>query len=108
MTPHELLKAARARIADEARWTQGELARTATGWKCKPTSPRAVRWCGMGTVMAEGSGSWRDAQDALREACLRLFRKSTPGVNDVLGHAAMLRAFDAAIADTAPEEAPHA
>jgi hypothetical protein len=50
----KVLRAARERISDPERWTQGVEALTACG-RCVPgDDPDAVRWCVAGAVRAEG------------------------------------------------------
>ena len=103
-----LLKAARARIADPARWTQYTPARRLSwagevGPACEPFDPRAVSWCAVGALMVE-----RRAAGLSHAVLGRAYRRLTgptdergPApieyVNDCLGHDAVLEAFDAAI-----------
>lgn len=55
MTPTtpEALKAARERISDPERWTQGEYAKNTQGEACNANSSEACQWCAAGAVLAE-------------------------------------------------------
>jgi hypothetical protein len=46
----DVLRRARALIADPARWTEGRLARDAAGRSVKPNDPRATQWCVVGAI----------------------------------------------------------
>ena len=48
-TTLDILKAARATLANPENWTKGCYARDAAGNMCKPYSPNAVKWCAIGT-----------------------------------------------------------
>lgn len=48
MTPAEILRRARDRIATPERWTQGAYRRDANGKKCNPDE--AVCWCSVGAI----------------------------------------------------------
>ncbi len=99
MANAQILRAARARIADELHWTPWNLARDETGRAVSPKSPRAVCWCAFGALGAEGSNLDSIEAQALRKAAAKLFKTESAGyVNDVLGHAAVLAMYDAAIA----------
>jgi hypothetical protein len=92
---------ARALIADRDRWTTGSYARTAIGTKCAPDDPLAVRWCASGACLARGAADHEVSavEVALYRAAreLRGERWGPAGVNDLLGHAAVLVMYDRAI-----------
>jgi hypothetical protein len=111
----DILIAARAKIADQANWTQHALARDADN-NNKPDShpqannvfwsgltgrdPLACKFCALGAVEAvEADDSrFRQARDALNTAAFDLFRKlSIFDVNDNIGHVAVLQCYDHAI-----------
>jgi hypothetical protein len=52
MTTAELLRAAKAKLADETCWTKGALARNADGLPVDPDDPTAVCWCSDGAIQA--------------------------------------------------------
>ena len=106
MTTKEILIAARAKIADEKNWTQGELARDAKGDPCKPLSPEAVCWCTDGALrFAQGEDNLYARSygpiGALMEA-LSLEKDPSTTIpwryNDSHTHAEVLAIFDRAIA----------
>jgi hypothetical protein len=57
MTTLKILKAARARITDPARWTTGLYARDAAGIVVTPDDPKAVCWCAIGSLLVEVAGT---------------------------------------------------
>ena len=98
LTPVEILRAARALIADPARWTQGEDARDACGspaWAGRHASS-AVCWSADGALMhvERDKNSFWPARDALVAA----MGASAVVFNDTHTHAEVLAAFDRAIA----------
>ncbi len=114
MRIHDVLVAARAKIADPAHWTQGFWARTPNGVTCIPSDPRAVCWCVGGAIEAclRGVGQ----TDGFDELMLKLepiaaeilglattsrlddSTRRVTRLNDTLGHAAALELLDRAIA----------
>lgn len=103
MTASEILRAARSLISDQACWTQGKAARSASGREVMPSSKRAVCWCAQGAVERVSSSQFETASEAL-EALRRFAPSFDPSfsepfeVNDVFGHEATLQMFDLAIA----------
>ena len=99
----DVLRAARALIADPARWTRGQLACDAVGRSVKPNNPKAVRWCVMGAIRKADPDDRLErgtAHTALRLGLRRLgFSKGPMSTNDRHGHAAILAALDAAIVE---------
>jgi hypothetical protein len=69
VTPLELLKDARARIADPTRWTKGANARNAEGREVVGGDDRATCWCAVGAVLQQPEPI---ADSALREALFAL------------------------------------
>jgi len=67
-----------------------------------PQDPTACRWCSTGAIYAEPLSKARnEARDALGAAARETFHGyGVVDVNDQLGHAAVLRMFDVAIART--------
>lgn len=96
----EDLWAARELLADPGRWTQGVYARDERGAKMPPEDVRAVCWCALGALLRP-EATWQ--ADFVRggaflvQAADELFRSTPSGVNDRLGHAAVLRIYDRAI-----------
>jgi hypothetical protein len=96
MTTVELLKAAKAKIADEKHWTREAWARDEGGVKIDEGHPDARQWCAVGALYLVG--------DFPKAAAARLIldQVATEGrgifdVNDRLGHDAVMRAYDKAI-----------
>ena len=99
-TPVEILKAARERIADPERWCQKAYARGKSGRVDIEEGRAAQQWCAIGAVGSIAfSRQAYEAKDHLQVAADRLFSTSIITVNDVHGHEAVLRVYDAAIAD---------
>jgi hypothetical protein len=48
----QIVERARALIADEQHWCRRNLANDVNGVPIYPTSDRAVKWCGLGAVIA--------------------------------------------------------
>lgn len=91
---------ARALIAHRSTWTQHYLARTSAGEPIEVANPAACSFCAIGAL-------WRvtrmpyltgRASHALHKAAQRLFQMGITDVNDRLGHAAVVRVYDDAIA----------
>ena len=104
------LTRARALLADPDRWTRSVPARR---WKapqrrdpgaweqCAATEPCASRWCAAGALCkVSGVRSGAPGFAFLDAAAVRLFGVGIGRANDDprLGHAAVLRCYDAAIA----------
>jgi hypothetical protein len=108
-TPTEILRAARARIADTKHWTRYKAARDRHGHYVPPMSERAVRWCGAGSLNCELASCPEEAQDAVWEYIQPIVGNGGGiwMVNDLHGHKAVLRMFDQAIA-LAEAESAHA
>lgn len=88
----EIVIAARERIADPARWTQGELARNAAGCSVNPCNGNAARWCAIGSIERECTGQM------LYYSVRSLFNVQLAEINDRAGHAAVLAEYDRVIA----------
>lgn len=94
----ELLKAARAKIADPANWTRFTLARNAKGNPVAPTAKGATCWCAHGALYAVGGTAKSATENILYEAAGDTFHADPAEVNDNLGHVEVLKVFDIAIA----------
>jgi hypothetical protein len=100
-----VLKRARERLAKPGAWTQGELARDASGYGVPGYSASAVCWCALGAVEAEvGSGATSFIDDELEKSsphfCVAEFNDSADSVEQVLD------LFDRAIARLESEQKP--
>ena len=101
MTTVEILKAARAKIADEKHWTQIDNARDVNDNPVSLTSQEAVCWCSNGALFAVITfdiAYLRSRKKA--ESFLKAYMN--PGViqfNDSHTHAEVIAAWDAAIAN---------
>lgn len=95
MTVKEVLIAARAKIADPANWTQGMLARDASGIPVEVCSSRAACWCAVGAVA-------ESAPYELTNTTVEFLNKAAgmqiETFNDTHTHAEVLAKFDEAIA----------
>lgn len=98
MASVELLKAARAKIADPANWTRFTLARNAKGVPVAPQSKKATCWCAHGALYAVGGVRGSVSENILYEAAGDTFLADPAEVNDNLGHIQVLMVFDIAIA----------
>ena len=98
----QIVERARALIADEEHWCRNELARDARGMGVCPLSDSAVKWCGLGAVIAAAYQLTHDFDTANRlghEALRPRYGAATViYVNDTIGHAAVLAMFDEVIA----------
>lgn len=97
MTVAEQLKAARALIADAAHWCRHTYARAGNNHAVDPIDHRARRFCAQGAMRRVGADE--AALRALWYAAIDLYNVATVAVNDMHGHAAVIAAFDRAIAD---------
>ena len=125
MTAAELLRNARALLADEAHWTRGAAARDRDGNKVGATDARACCWCALGAFerVAQDSAEPRgdlvalDALDALEQAADAIVRNDMDNpflqggvvyINDCYphGHADVLALYDDAVALCEKQERP--
>ena len=97
-----ILERARALIADEQHWCRRHLGEDRNGISVSPTSASAVKWCGLGAVIAAAYQLTHDfdAADQLGREALRPRHGAATviHVNDTRGHAAVLALFDEVIA----------
>lgn len=101
MTPAEILRAAKEKISDPARWCQGSSARNSLGYPVNSDNSRAAAWCAQGAVAAAGDSALtvHAAMSFLNCAAGELMPGYHPsGVNDLRGHADVMAMFDRAIA----------
>ena len=98
----QIVKRARALIADEEHWCRGELARDAKGVGICPMSDSATKRCGLGALIMAAyqiTNDRRQAHDLAIQAMRPLHGSvALVNVNDVRGHAAVLALFDEVIA----------
>ena len=98
----QIVERARALIAGEQHWCRRNLANDVNGVPTFPTSGCAVKWCGLGAVIAAAYQLTHDfdAADQLgREALRPQYSPATLiYVNDTRGHAAVLALFDEVLA----------
>lgn len=109
MNTVQILKDARALIADEKNWTQDSFARDSGGLPIDPTNDDAVCFCAIG-ALARAVGSNPDgelpAENFLVSEMLEWdARDSIPDFNDNHTHADILSLFDRAIARAESEAA---
>ena len=99
MTQLEILKAAKARIADKKHWCQRTLARTARGRGVHPCDPEAVSWCAVGAIYSVDGGNVLIG--LLAEASKSIFGLPVAKVNNdtdkEYAHACIMDIYDHAI-----------
>ena len=98
----QILERARTLIADEQHWCRRHLAEDVNGVSVSPTSASAVKWCGLGAVIA-AAYELTDDLDAAHQLGHEVLRPRDGAatvihVNDTRGHAAVLALFDEVIA----------
>jgi hypothetical protein len=100
MASADILRAARARIEDPKNWTTGFFAKDAGGRFVASRDECAVCWCALGALIAEADYvEERHSARFLFDASKSLFgEEDATVVNDDLGHEAVLKLYDAAIA----------
>jgi hypothetical protein len=98
----QIVEIARALIADEQHWCLHHLALDKNGIVVGPMSPRAVRRCALGAVLAAAyqlthnfDTAHKLGHEALAPFCLPALLMH---LNDTIGHAAVLTLFDDVIA----------
>jgi hypothetical protein len=116
MTDLDILKAARAGIADPAHWCRRYFATTDAGRPTTPHEEDAAKCCALGSLervcgwLAVSLGrhvpdpppetaQYRRCRDRLEVAALRRFQTNLTGTNDFRGHAQVLEVYDTAIAE---------
>lgn len=100
MNTLEILTLARAKIADENNWCQGEFARNNVGKTTNAQSIDACSWCSLGAMKAVAifTEFW------LAETFMNNYTDgSVATYNDSHTHAEVLAAWDKAIAECARE-----
>ena len=98
----QIVELARALIPDEQHWCSHHLAQDKYGIAVSPTSPRAVRWCALGAVIAAAYQLTHDFDTAHKlghEVLAPIGGLVTlMHVNDIRGYSAVLELFDRVIA----------
>jgi YD repeat-containing protein len=102
---NQVLINARALIAERAHWTTGTLACTANGRRVAWHDQSATKWCALGAIYRAAYDLVGDPTEATRignevaksVSPARWFRGGLPAINDVRGHAAVLKVFDKAL-----------
>lgn len=110
------LKAARKWISDPERWCRGAEALDGNGCRIVAFDPRAVRWSGIGALKAVTGYFWPEINLCYEQAAsayLAAEQEIYPISMSVahvlaLGHAAVLRCYDHAIAELQGEDITHA
>ena len=88
----QIVERARELIADEQHWCRRHFGEDAHGFPVSPTSPSAIKWCGLGAVIA---AAYQVGYQVLRP---RYGSATLIHINDVRGHAAVLALFDEVLA----------
>lgn len=103
MTVYEFLSASQEGIRDPDNHCRNVFATDADGNECPGNSSVARHWCALGInqKIAEENDCWGAILDSARlrlfEACDKLFpKRGMAGVNDVIGHAAVMQIYDLA------------
>jgi hypothetical protein len=106
----EILRQARARIADPSKWCQGDYAVDANGEGTFYEGHTACRWCAKGSLYLEMCkldlmGKQRSPCSLLEAVSQHLYGKYVTTINDDIGHETVMQLYDAAIAAAEKEEA---
>jgi hypothetical protein len=98
----QIIKEARALIADEAHWCRRQIALDAEGMAVCATDRRASKLCAYGALIASARHMTNDCDQSYRlvSRAVTEFGGSTPliEVNDAGGHTAVIALFDDVIA----------
>lgn len=108
MSTVQILKNARALIADEKNWAQKANARDEDGIEVRVGSDRAYSFCVIGALFrASDMDGAKDAREVIRDAISEITGgdRSITRFNDNRAHADVLIAFDRAIARAESEAA---
>ncbi len=103
----DLLRAARARIAQKEHWTQGAYARDRFGRLADSREAEATCWCSVGVVWSvapngsPGAPYVPNAVDVLNAVARRRGYTNAIGLNDAATHPVVLAMYDEAIAEVA-------
>ena len=101
ITAHQVLVKARALINDPKHWTADAFAKAGSGLMVSPRSSKAVCWCADGAIQRAAWATISDAKERARWTLDDVARAehgaSYVGVNDELGHEAIIGVFDLAI-----------
>ena len=102
---HQIIVRALELIADEANWSRGAWARTASGKPCAWTDPCALRFCAMGALNRAAFELAADGWYALAISAEQnvmtasgLSRRHLPPINDTEAHAVVVAMFKRALA----------
>ena len=98
---HQVLRTARALIAEPTRWTRGVLGRAASGRPVMWHDGEACRWCALGAIHRAAYdlvGDKERAEAIADEAIAACFAGNLSWINDNNGHATVLNLFDDALA----------
>ena len=99
MTTLEVLEEARRKIYHKKNWTTGVYARNINGILCTVHSENARSWCAQGAIMSLGNKCCKEASDILCKVGRNLYDHGIENINDIIGHAAVLRVYKVAIAE---------
>ena len=98
----QIVERARELIADEQHWCRRHFGEDAHGFPVSPTSPSAIKWCGLGAVIAAAYQLTHDYHVTHRLGHEALRPHYSPAtliyLNDIRGHTAVLALFDEVIA----------
>jgi hypothetical protein len=97
MNALEILKAARAIIANEKNFTQGEFARDSLDNKVLVTDTRACKFCSIGAIR-KVPGTTADEQQAALRHLENTVKGCIDDFNDSHGHSVVLSVWDKLIA----------
>lgn len=100
MTTLEILRAARALIAQPGRWCQGSYARYRDGRSVSAMGPLADSFCALGGCRRVSGGACMsiEPEHALTETARSMGRASAHHLNDTTDLPTVLAMFDATIA----------
>jgi len=93
----EQLKAAKAKIASPANWTQELYAKDAEGVACRGNNPKATCFCSLGALQAVNNSYGDTASQPAINVLKTFMGGDVPEFNDSATHPQVMEAFDKAI-----------
>jgi hypothetical protein len=89
-------------LADPNNHTQGTYARDVRGREVAAFSPKACAWCFHGALQKLGLHDHADIKNLLNRVSYVLYSRGMIGVNDDLGHEAVIKVINTALEKVEP------
>lgn len=102
MSTADILRRAKARIADPEHWCRWEFALDHLGIDVESTSDTACAWCALGALAAENGvainiATYQPGERFIEAASMALHNEPMAKVNDTMTHADVMAVYDRAI-----------